>query len=292
MKYKSLTTIAVFYLGWILFSFALQQLNAWIPPVLALAAEYLCILSALLVCSALTLFYRQRFEPYLESRQPYRVGALLVGLLICLGVYFLVSTHGFRSDLITAFYTANLLFMACLLGHWLVLPLKRPAELVPLCLVVALVDIYSVFRGPTKSMTVNLADFYSGGQVGSPPVIDYLLVKFPIAGQPGLAPVFGISDWVIIAMLSAAAAKFGMRDNLFGSKSGPFVSLAAIGLLISIVCARIIGFYLPALPLIALIFLAVMIIRYPQVRQLTHNELKPLGVLCALLVGAMLIMRF
>jgi hypothetical protein len=246
------------------------------------------MLAALLVLSRLTYLYRQRIEPRLQQSQVFRIGGLLAGILLFALTYTLIANLGLRSNLISALHTANLLFMACLLGHWLVIPLKRPAELIPLCLVMSLVDIYSVFKGPTKSLTGSLSNYYSSGQAGSPPFIDFILVKFPMPGQTEILPIFGISDWIIIAMLSAAAAKFDMRDNLLGYRSLQFLSVAVIGLLMSIVLAREAGLFLPALPLIALTFLTMMAFRYPEIRKLTENELRPLGLFCILIAGILI----
>jgi len=52
--------------------------------------------------------------------------------------------------------------------------------------------------------------------LGAPPFVDYLLVKIAMPGFEALMPVFGISDWIIIAFLSAATCKFNMNDNLIG----------------------------------------------------------------------------
>jgi hypothetical protein len=280
--------IPAFYLVWILFSLGLHWGSQWIPSPLTDLASYLFILVALFFLSSLTSLYRRWIEPQLRQRQTYRIGGFLAGLLLFAVVYALVHM-GLRSNLISALHSANLLFMACLLGHWLVIALKRPAELIPLCLVMSLVDLYSVFKGPTKTLTGSLSSYYGSSQSGSPPIIDYLLVKFPMPGQAGLLPIFGVSDWVIIALLSAAAAKFDMRDNLFGERALPFVSVAVVGLLMSITLAREAGLYLPALPLIALSFLTLMVFRHPQILRLTGNELRPMGLFLALAAGVMIL---
>lgn len=288
MQRTNLYIIPIFYLSWILFSLGLNWAGHWIPFSVSGVASYLFMFTALLLLSGLTGLYRQQIEPQLQQSQLLRIGGLFAGLLLSAGIYILVAKLALRSDLISAFHTANLLFLACLLGHWLVIPLKRPAELVPLCLVMSLVDIYSVFKGPTKSLTNDLSNYYSSGQSGAPPFIDYILVKFPMPGQAGLQPVFGISDWILIAMLSAAAAKFGMSDNLFGRRSLPYLSVAVIGLIISIMLAREANLYLPALPLVALFFLSMMAFRHPEIRQLTRNELRPLGLIFILFAGLLL----
>jgi hypothetical protein len=282
MPIRHLSTIIFFYFSWIIFSLALNGIGRWIPSSLTELTSYLFIIVSLLCLSALTASYRKRIEPYLTQAQSYRIGGLIIGLLLFVGVYIFIGKMGVHSHFVTAFHSANLIFMACLLGHWLVIPLKRAAELIPLCLVVSLVDIYSVFKGPSKNMTGGLAHYYTSGQAGTPPLIDFLLIKFPLPDQAGLLPIFGVSDWVIIAMLSAAAAKFELKDNIFGQTNSPFMSVATIGLLLSIVLARTAGLYLPALPLIALIFLAIMLARYAEIRHITRNELHPLGLFCFL----------
>ncbi len=203
----------------------------------------------------------------------------------------MVTLFGVQSEVISAIHTANLLFFACVLGNWLTEPLKRPAELIPLCLVMSLIDIFSVFQGPTRELTSDLIGYYGSGQPGPPPLVDYILIKLPLPGQSSLLPVFGVSDWIMIVMLSAAAAKFSMNDNILHRFGKVYFPVAGIGLITTILAARELDMYLPALPMIAGCFLAVMAYKFPEIRHLTRNELRPMVLFTALAGGLFMFTR-
>ena len=116
-----------------------------------------------------------------------RIGRRLVCfsalLLIFWTGYGIVVFTGIKNNYITGVLTANLIVFAAVFGNWLASPLKRPAELVPLCLVVALSDIFSVFAGPTKQFAGTISQYYEGGMEGIPPLVDFILVKMPLPGQ-------------------------------------------------------------------------------------------------------------
>jgi hypothetical protein len=242
----------------------------------------------LLGLAFLSRHYQLRIEPFLRHRRPQRLLFLAGCTLIFGGGYAMVTLLGVQSNLISAIHTANLLFFACVLGHWLTEPLKRPAELIPLCLVMSLIDVFSVFQGPTRELTSNLVGYYGSGQAGPPPLVDYILIKLPLPGQSSLLPVFGVSDWIMIVMLSAAAAKFGMSDNILHRFGKVYFPVAGIGLIATILAARELDMYLPALPMIAACFLAVMAFKFPEVRHLTRNELRPMALFTAL-AGCLLV---
>ena len=73
--------------------------------------------------------------------------------------------------------TANLLALAMVLGGWMATALKRPAELVPVCLVMSLVDFFSVVRGPTRLIADSVSSFYLQGRQRTPPLGDFLLIR-------------------------------------------------------------------------------------------------------------------
>ncbi len=281
----------VFYVVWILSSLFLLQAGRWIPLEATGAMANFYILAMLLGLSFLSRHYQLRIEPSLRQRLPQRLLFLTTCVLIFGSGYGTVTLLGVQSNLIRAIHTANLLFFACVVGHWLTEPLKRPAELIPLCLVMSLIDVFSVFQGPSRQLTSNLVGYYGSGQPGPPPLVDYILIKLPLAGQPLLLPVFGVSDWIMIVMLSAAAAKFGMNDNILHRFGKVYFPVAGVGLIATILAAREFNMYLPALPMIAVCFLAVMAYKLPEVRHLTRNEIQPMAVFTALAGGLLVIAR-
>ena len=287
-----LLNVFIFYGAWTFSSLFLLEAGRWLPVVVTAAMGNFLILVMLLGLSYLSRHYQLRVEPSLTQRLPRRLLILAACVLIFAGGYAMVALLGVQSNLLSAIHTANLLFFACVLGHWLTEPLKRPAELIPLCLVMSLIDVFSVFQGPTRELTSSLVGYYGSGQAGSPPLVDYILIKLPLPGQASLLPVFGVSDWIMIVMLSGAAAKFGMNDNILQRLGNVYFPVAGIGLVATILAARELDMYLPALPMIAVSFLAVMASRFPEVRHLTRNELRPMAFFTVLAGGLFLIARF
>ncbi len=259
--------------------------------------EYTVILGGLFCIARISRGYQIHIEPRIQGRIGRRLVCFSALLLIFWTGYGIVVFTGIKNNYITGVLTANLIVFAAVFGNWLASPLKRPAELVPLCLVVALSDIFSVFAGPTKQFAGTISQYYEGGMEGIPPLVDFILVKMPLPGQKFFMPVFGITDWIVIVLLSAGAVKFNMDDNLLltrKARSGRrgqlfFFPVAGLGLILSIVAARELNLYLPALPLIVLVFLGVMTVRYPEIRLLTRAELKPMALVFFLMVSLMVV---
>ncbi|HCY88274.1 MAG TPA: hypothetical protein DHV36_24265, partial [Desulfobacteraceae bacterium] len=260
------------YLAWCLASFGIY-LSGYLVPAqggLYLPLVLLSMAAALFAALGLLRFYAKRVEPAIGDRHLFRIFLLAITLAVFFSVYAFEAVTGLTYDMLAVIATANLLFFASILGFWMVFPLKRPAEIMPLCLVAALADMISVTAGPTKEFSDSLAAYYTGGEVGLPPFVDFLLVKIAIPGQ--LMPVFGISDWVIVVFLSAAAWKFGMDDALVRparqSAAGNWrfwltFPVSCAGLILALLLAKVSGAFIPALPFVAIVFLAVMMHRYP-----------------------------
>ncbi|PIE58191.1 MAG: hypothetical protein CSA33_04590 [Desulfobulbus propionicus] len=285
----SILHISTFYSSWVLSSLLLHQVGRWLPAVIAPAMAYLFLLVLLLNLSYLSRLYQVRLEPLFQQHLPLRLLCLASCTLLFIGGYVVAAGLGAQSAPLTALHTANLLFFACVLGHWLTTPLKRPAELVPLCLIMTLVDAYSVFQGPTRQLTSTLTAHYTSGQPGPPPLVDFILVKLPFPAQISLMPAFGISDWIVIAMFSGAAAKFGLHDNLLHRYGGLYFPVSAVGLVAAIIAAREFNLYLPALPLIAACFLAIPAYTSPRALRPTFHELPALA-LCATLAVILVVL--
>lgn len=285
-NYLSMSTVITFYTAWIAASLLMLAVGRWVPPAAVGAFSSLFIVGSLLIMTALSHRYQLYLEPSLRYHLAHRLCLLAAAGMIFAVSYIAVRHLGVRSIALDALHTANLLFFACLLGHWLVMPLKRAAELVPLCFVMSLVDIYSVFRGPSKELTETLAMHYTSPEPTLTPTVDFLLIKLPLPYHSSLMPVFGVADWIIIVMLSAAAAKFSLDDNLIRRLGAGYVPVAIVGLLVTIFAARELGIYLPALPMIALCFLAVMGLRAPEILKLSRAE-RPALLLCAGLATAL-----
>ncbi|RJP45717.1 MAG: hypothetical protein C4548_04285 [Desulfobacteraceae bacterium] len=194
--------------------------------------------------------------------------------------------------------TANLIVFANLLGSWITAPLKRPAEMVPLCAVVTLADLFSVFKGPSRKIIESLTVYYETGMVGPPPVADFLLLKITVPGIGESMPVFGVSDWIIIAFFSAAAVKFGFNDNLAGKsitdmqshrRIGFYLPVSVIGLFLAVLAAQALGVFIPALPVVVTFYMLDMMIRCPDARKIKRSDWLATGGAAFMMISLMLV---
>lgn len=286
----------VIYLIWCFVSLSFFYLGQMLPgnALTSQLLEPVSIAVFIFLASFITMVFYIHIEKHIKENTSIRLVWLLVTFFFFISDYGFARLTGNKSNLLNCLSTANLIFFACLIGNWMTIPVKRPAEIVPLCFVVAFSDLFSVFAGPTKHLAQNISEYYKGGMQGAPPFVDYLLVKIALPGVEVLVPIFGISDWIIIAFLSAAACKFNMNDNLIGK--GPelktslvflFFPIASAGLIVSILIARQANLFIPALPVVVIIFLGFMMIKYPEMRKLTKAELVPMVVFSGIMIALM-----
>ena len=252
--------------------------------------DYIIIVGLIACLAWMTRIYQTRIEPAIGTDTVRRL-SWMGALTLILVILYLPVQAGLKSNFITILSTATLVLFACVAGHWLVIPLKRPAEFIPIGFTVALSDMFSVFMGPTRKFAENISDYYREGMTGPVPVVDFFLVKMPMPGNDYFLPVFGITDWVVVALLSAGARRFGISDSIFslaGSKQAKnrsriFFPVAGIGLVLSIMAARSMNLYLPALPFIVIVFLSAMAAKYPAVRKLGAEEIRAMVFISALI---------
>jgi len=243
-----------------------------------------------------------RANPELDAYPGLRVGWLLFTFSFSMMLYLAGRELPIaRSGLFIA-NTANLFVFANLLGAWMVKPLKRPAELIILCVVVALSDLFSVLKGPTRMIINDLKVYYETGMAGPAPAGDFLMIKVVVPGAADLQPVFGVSDWIILVFLSAAACRFGINDNLAGKSLSTmadrnrvsfYFPVAGLGLFSAVAAALFLQVFVPVLPLVALVYIAYILAVFPSSRKLKKSDwLLVMGVssvmLCLLGVGYVL----
>jgi hypothetical protein len=151
---------------------------------------------------------------------------LLLGLLLSAAGYFFLAS-AFKA--LAALALGLLLGREVLKAWWLALAAA----------LAFLVDIWSVFAGPTRAVVER-----------APQALDYLVVHFPGLGIDGPAAGLGMSDFVFLGLLSGGAATTGLR---------PRATLAAglASFVLTFLLALASGRPLPALPLLCLAFLAV-----------------------------------
>jgi hypothetical protein len=101
---------------------------------------------------------------------------------------------------------------------------------------VAAVDLFSVFAGPTRTLVENAS-----------PSLDYFLLWFPTFGRP-LGFSLGVSDFVFVAAFTAMARRFSMRTLAS-------LGLACVTPVLALLAALLLTSPLPALPFIAFSFI-------------------------------------
>lgn len=168
-----------------------------------------------------------------------------------------------------------LLLVATLTAAALARYVQRLWEIVPICFVMTLADFSSWLYGPTASFTQQIQDYYLAPE-GPPPLIDMVLIKLVFPGSAALAPVFGISDWIMVVFFAIVARRHGVNDNLIGAfgetlarqgQIGRYLPVSVAALFGAIVLAQATGLFIPALPLIALTMLLWYAARYLLLRR-------------------------
>jgi len=147
--------------------------------------------------------------------------------------------------------TLTLLLVTFTIGYWLAGEVERVGHLIPVSILGTLVDIWSVFRGPSKSVGEQVAEHAQRqaetGVWQPPPFVELLLLNWPQPGAPYMTPVFGFGDLVFIALFVAGSRRFGL--SLVKN-----VLLLLAGLAVAVVLAFLYG-PMPALPFICGFFL-------------------------------------
>ncbi len=177
--------------------------------------------------------------------------------------------------LLAVLKSALLLLVATVTGAAMARYVRRLWELIPVCIVMTLADFASWLHGPTAGFARAIEKYYLTPE-GPPPFIDMILIKLAFPGSVGLAPVFGISDWIMVVFFAIVARRFGVNDNLIGpsgeslarqGRIGAYLPVSVVALFFATVLAQVTGFFIPALPLIALIMLLWYAVRYLLLRR-------------------------
>lgn len=122
-------------------------------------------------------------------------------------------------------------------GWWFLAFFEEVSWVLLVALLIVPVDIYSVFRGPTKVIVEQ-----------QPEVFDALSIAFPLPGEHNSAQL-GLPDVLFFALFLAAAVRFGLRP----APTWVLMTLSFGLTLVLAVAADISG--LPALPLLSAAFL-------------------------------------
>jgi len=202
---------------------------------------------------------------------------LFWGMGLALGVWLLSrpTPSGIWQPLLAVLNSGLLLLVATVTGAALARYVHRLWEVVPIGLVMTLADFASWLHGPTAGFTRQIAQYYQAPE-GPPPLIDMVLVKMAFPGPVGLAPVFGVSDWIMVVFFAIVARRHGVNDNLLGAcgetlarqgRIGRYLPVSVAALFAATVLAQAAGLFIPALPLIALVMLLWYAARYLLLRR-------------------------
>ena len=204
---------------------------------------------------------------------------LFWALILALSIWLInqLPLGGSWQSLLTVIKSGLLLLVATVIGAALARYVQRLWEIVPIGIAMTLADFASWLYGPTAAFTRQIEEYYLA-PVGPPPLIDMLLIKLVFPGSAGLAPVFGISDWIIVVFFAIVARRHGVNDNLLGTfgetlarqgRIGRYLPVSVVALFSATVLAQLTGLFIPALPLIALIMLLWYALRYLLLRSRT-----------------------
>jgi hypothetical protein len=239
-------------------------------------------------CALCTLFQ----EPQLRYHKEWRRPLLIISLTAAAGLFVAVRQSWIAAPWLVVLLAVTLLVFALLLGNYLVTALTRPAELVAVCVVMSVADLLSVLTGPSKKIAASIETYYLGGREGPLPWSDFLLVKVALPGYDHLQPIFGLADLIMVAFLIGAAHKFRINDNLLGidlqqmvegRRPGIYLPLPVVGVALAVLLAQWLHVFIPALPVVAAVFLGFTLPRDRRLRLLQRTER-----LAILLSGAIL----
>jgi|GEM_PF-3065962 len=150
-------------------------------------------------------------------------GALIVALLIDL-----LAVQAGQPFLVSLAVLAAALLLGALLDRFV---FWEPELVLLLALLYIVVDIFSVYFGPTGAIVQR------GG-----PLLSILSVPFPIVGRGTILPLIGIMDFAVWTACLRAAHRFGFNYNAsFGAM--------ALGLLVTAFAGIVFLEPMPALPL-------------------------------------------
>jgi hypothetical protein len=127
---------------------------------------------------------------------------------------------------------------AVLMGTLLGRVMEAPSWLLAAAIVAFLADLWSVFAGPTKVVVEK-----------APVVLDYALVHFPMLGDTLPGAGLGMTDLLFVAVFVTGSRRVGLRPR------ASFLAMLA-SFVLTLCMTVVLDRALPALPLLALAFLA------------------------------------
>ena len=265
-----------FYLFWTLLNVLIYHL----PVPQSFTDQYPSLLIIVIVgvyfLAASSLTHRVMNSAFSLQRNEVLGYLFMVGLVMAAAVLYSRSNGSF-GIIGSALATANILFGATVLGSVLSTAIKRIGELVPVCITAAVADAISVSKGPTKAFAADLTVYYEGGMAGPAPLVDFIIIKAGLPGLEARVPLFGVTDWIFVVVLSSALVRLGKTDNLLsaGKKSGEylFFPVSALALYLGFIVAQVTGTFVPAMVFMTSFFLVFLVLQYNLHKKLKRADI-------------------
>ncbi|MFH1677161.1 MAG: hypothetical protein ABIC40_09070 [bacterium] len=196
----------------------------------------------------------------------------------------LMTNKGYSWQIFHSLNNLALLFTTFTVGFWLAGEIEKAGHLIPVCILGTLVDIWSVFTGPSKQVGEKVLEHVerqiATGEITPPPIVSFLLLHWPQAGTGTMTPLLGLGDLIFIALLFASCRKF---------KLSPIKSILLVLGGLAVAEAVTMGFQkpIPALPFICGFFLAG---NYNDL-SITQKEWR-LTIIISVIVIALILVRY
>jgi hypothetical protein len=145
----------------------------------------------------------------------------------------------------------SLVIFSFSVGELLSREVLSSGHLIPVAVVLALVDFWSVIGGPSRQIAKDIAEF--AGKEGytqnlPPPWTSFLLLRFPQFLMREIYSFLGIGDLVILAFLIGCIHRFNLPVKAS-------YSALILGTVLAVLVANLLVKAIPVLPVIALLFI-------------------------------------
>ena len=186
----------------------------------------------------------------------YSKKSLLITAAVSLGLFIISAILIRQSPGSVPLILVNgllLIILSFTIGEMLSREVVNSGHLVPVAVVLAIVDFWSVSLGPSKKIAQQVAEF--AGKEGyslnlPPPWMSFLLLRFPQFLMREIYSFVGIGDLVIIAFFIGCIHRFKLP--VIASYSS-----LILGTALAMLIANLLEKALPVLPVIALLFLVI-----------------------------------
>ncbi len=226
----------------------------WLATQTGIEVEILYFALVLGLGIILTVLVALEWSVFLPGRKMALVSAL-AGASWWLATALLVH-NGYEWRLWHPINSILLMVVTFIIGFWLAGEIERSGHLIPVCIIGTLVDIWSVFLGPSKEVGRQVVEHLeqaqeavlTGLEAPPPPLGSFFILHWPYPGMNMMTTLFGLGDLVFVAFFLGACRRFGLSllKGVLPSVGGLFLAVA-----ISFLIQRPV----PALPFVCGLFL-------------------------------------